>query len=100
MLHVKRMSQQPRDLKTCGIIPAALAGIAFIVIAGGGLGEETAFRGFLFDRLGKMLGHGVPAKICIVLITSAVFAAFHFLDQGIAGVEQAVFTGLIFGSIS
>jgi membrane protease YdiL (CAAX protease family) len=79
--------------------PAALAGMAFIVIFGGGFGEETVFRGFLFERFGKLLGHGVPARICIVVVTSAVFAGFHFFDQGIAGAEQAAFTGLVFGSI-
>ena len=79
--------------------PVALAGMALIVIAGGGFGEEIVFRGFLFERLGKLFGPGAVAKTCIVLITSALFAAAHLYDQGIPGAEQAAFTGLIFGSI-
>jgi membrane protease YdiL (CAAX protease family) len=35
---------------------AALPGMLFAIIAGAGFGEETVFRGFLFERLGKLLG--------------------------------------------
>jgi membrane protease YdiL (CAAX protease family) len=79
--------------------PLALAGMALTVIVIGGFGEETVYRGFLFERLGKLLGSGAVAKTCIVLITSVVFALSHLYDQGIPGAEQAVFTGLVFGSI-
>jgi len=79
--------------------PPALAAMALTVIFSAGFGEETVFRGFLFERLGKLLGSGPAATICIVLVTSALFAALHFFDQGRAGVEQAVFTGLVFGSV-
>ncbi len=34
-----------------------------------------------------------------MLITTAVFASGHWWDQGLPGVEQAVFTGLVFGGI-
>src|SRR6266581_2796401 len=37
---------------------AALPGILFAVIIGAGFGEETVFRGYLFERLGKLLGPG------------------------------------------
>ncbi len=79
--------------------PVALAGTALTVIVIGGFGEETVYRGFLFERLGKVLGSGAVAKTCIVLITSGLFAISHLYDQGIPGAEQAVFTGLIFGSV-
>ena len=78
---------------------AALPFVLFVVIIGGGFGEETVYRGFLFERLGKLLGTSTRAKIAIVLITTAVFASGHWWDQGLAGVEQAVFTGLVFGGI-
>ena len=39
------------------------------------------------------------AKTAIVVATSAVFALAHYPDQGLAGVEQAAFTGLAFGGI-
>jgi len=78
---------------------AALPFVLFVVIIGGGFGEETVYRGFLFERLGKLLGTSTRAKIAIVLITTAVFASGHWWDQGLPGVEQAVFTGLVFGGI-
>jgi membrane protease YdiL (CAAX protease family) len=78
---------------------AALPYILYAVIIGGGFGEETLYRGFLFERLGKLLGTSGRAKIAIVLITTALFAAAHYPDQGIPGVEQAFFTGLVFGGI-
>jgi membrane protease YdiL (CAAX protease family) len=78
---------------------AALPGILFALIAGAGFGEETVFRGFLFERLGKLLGHGASARIAIVLLTSAFFAALHYPVQGLAGAEQAMVTGLAFGGI-
>ena len=78
---------------------AALPYVLYAVIIGGGFGEETVFRGFLFERLGKLLGASGRAKVAIVLSTTTLFAAAHYPDQGIPGVEQAVFTGLVFGGI-
>jgi membrane protease YdiL (CAAX protease family) len=63
-----------------------------------GFGEETVFRGYLFNRIGKFLkGRGSTALI--VLITSAWFAFGHYSNQGWVGVEQAAITGLVFGTI-
>jgi membrane protease YdiL (CAAX protease family) len=76
------------------MLPAAI--FAMLVA---GFGEETVFRGFLFERLGKLFGSGFGAKASIVLLTAAVFALAHYPDQGLAGVEQATFTGLAFGTI-
>jgi membrane protease YdiL (CAAX protease family) len=39
------------------------------------------------------------AKVSIVLLTSALFAQGHYSDLGLAGVEQAMITGLVFGTI-
>ena len=78
---------------------AALPGILFAVVVGGGFAEETFFRGYLFERGRKVLGTGKAATIAMVLVTSALFAAGHYADQGIAGTEQAAVTGLVFGSI-
>src|SRR5665213_3420348 len=64
-----------------------------------GFGEETVFRGFLFERLGKLLDSGTRAKVIIVLVSTALFALAHLPDQGLPGAEQAVFTGLAFGTI-
>jgi membrane protease YdiL (CAAX protease family) len=78
-----------------GALPAILAA----VIIGAGFGEETVFRGYMFERLGKLFGSGAAAKAAIVLLTSAVFALAHYHDQGIAGSEQAAITGFVFGAI-
>jgi uncharacterized protein len=78
--------------------PAMLPG-AVLTMAAAGFGEETVFRGFLFERLGKLFGPGVAARVAIVLITTALFAALHYSDQGWAGVEQAIFTGSVFGVV-
>jgi hypothetical protein len=78
---------------------AALPGMILTMLVVAGFGEETFFRGYLFERLGKLLGHSRAAKIATVLLTSAGFASLHYFDQGFAGVEQATFTGLVFGTI-
>jgi membrane protease YdiL (CAAX protease family) len=78
---------------------AALPAMIYAVTAGAGFGEETVFRGYLFERLGKLLGAGVASKVAIVLLTSALFAAVHYPAQGLAGTQQAAIVGLVFGSI-
>jgi CAAX protease family protein len=79
--------------------PAALPAMLFLMIFVGGWGEETLYRGWMFERLGKLLGASVWAKTAIVVLTSVVFALPHSVDQGIAGVEQALITGSVFGTI-
>jgi uncharacterized protein len=64
-----------------------------------GFGEETVFRGFMFERLGKLLGTGTGAKTAAVLITSTWFGLAHWGFQGLPGVEQATIVGVIFGGI-
>lgn len=77
---------------------AALPVAAWAMLVAG-FGEETVFRGYMFERLGKLLGPGRSAKIAIVLITSTLFGLAHYVGQGLTGVEQAILTGLIFGTI-
>jgi len=64
-----------------------------------GCAEETIYRGFVFERLGKLLGSGALASAAIVLFTSAWFGYDHYAVQGLAGVEQATIVGLVFGTI-
>jgi membrane protease YdiL (CAAX protease family) len=78
---------------------AALPGMLYAVILGAGFGEETVFRGWAFERFGKLLGPGVRSKALIVLVTSAWFGMDHYPLQGIAGVQQATIFGLVFGTI-
>ena len=78
---------------------AALPGMVLALIFSGGFAEETLYRGYLFERLGKLIGPKAGARAAIVAITSALFAIAHYHEQGVAGVEQAAITGLAFGSI-
>jgi len=71
----------------------------FTMIVTAGFGEETFYRGWMFERLGKLFGQSSAAKIAIVLVTSILFASIHYPEQGLPGVEQAFVTGLIFASI-
>jgi membrane protease YdiL (CAAX protease family) len=77
----------------------ALPEMVFGVVVGSGFGEETVFRGFLFERLGKLLGTSAVAKSFAVLITGLLFGAIHYPVQGLAGAEQAAIVGLVFGAI-
>jgi membrane protease YdiL (CAAX protease family) len=52
---------------------AALPGMVFAVTVGAGFGEETLFRGYMFERLGKLFGSCVGAKTSIVLLTAGWF---------------------------
>ena len=76
-------------------LPAAIYGM----IVGAGFGEETVFRGYLFERLGRLLGRRRPATVLVVPITSLGFGAAHYAGQGSTGVEQATIVGLVFGTI-
>ena len=78
---------------------AAVPAMLFTIIVGAGFGEESLFRGFAFERLGKLMGTNALAKVAIVLITSAIFAGLHYPEQGLSGTEQAAITGLVFGTV-
>lgn len=78
---------------------AALPGAVFTMIVRAGFGEETVFRGYLFERFGKLFGSSGWAKTLIVLLTSGLFGVAHYSTQGLAGVEQATIVGLVYGTI-
>jgi uncharacterized protein len=78
---------------------AAIAGTLFAMIVSAGFGEETLFRGYMFERLGKLLGSGASTKASIVLVTSLLFGLAHYSVQGLAGAEQATIVGVVFGTI-
>ncbi len=77
---------------------AAIPGILLTIFLAG-FGEEILFRGYLFERLKKLLGPGVAAGALIVLVTSVWFGMNHFFFLGLAGVENAAIAGLVFGTI-
>ena len=78
---------------------AALPGMLLTLIIVAGFGEETVFRGWMFERLGKLFGPSAWARTLTVLVTSTWFGLLHYKVQGLAGVEQAIVTGLAFGAI-
>jgi len=78
---------------------AALPGMILTMIVVSGFGEETLYRGYLFERLTKLLGTGAGVRLTIILLTSAWFALLHYPEQGVPGVEQAALTGLAFGGM-
>jgi membrane protease YdiL (CAAX protease family) len=78
---------------------AALPWMIYTLIVSAGVGEETFFRCWMFERVGKIFGASAWAKTLIVLLTSALFASAHYSVQGLPGVQQAMITGLAFGTI-
>jgi len=72
--------------------------IAFVVLSGG-FAEEVFYRGYLFERFGALLGSSKQALAAAIVFSTALFAAAHYSDQGLAGVQQAVITGLVFGGL-
>jgi uncharacterized protein len=78
---------------------AALPAMLFLMIVVAGFGEETFYRGWMFERLGKVLGTSGWAKAAMVVLTTTGFASLHYHDQGIPGVEQALITGTVFGTV-
>jgi uncharacterized protein len=79
--------------------PAAAVPFIYAVTIGAGFGEETIFRGYLFERLGKLLGQSTVAKVVTVLLTAIFFGSLHYYVQGLAGVQQATIVGLVFGTV-
>lgn len=53
----------------------------------------------MFERLGRLLGPAMGAKILIVLLTAGWFGLAHYPVQGLAGAEQATIVGLVFETI-
>lgn len=78
---------------------AAIPGMLYAIIIGAGFGEETLFRGFLFERLGKLFGSSAKARALIVLLTAGLFGLAHYFEQGVPGVQQGLVVGLAFGAV-
>jgi len=77
-----------------GLLPVAIYAMLMA-----GFAEETVFRGYAFERLGKLLGNGAWAKLAMVLSTSLWFGAAHLHDQGVSGATQAAIVGLVLGTL-
>jgi membrane protease YdiL (CAAX protease family) len=78
---------------------SALLPVAIYAMLNAGFAEETVFRGYAFERLGKLIGNGPWSKAAIVLATSAWFGVAHLPDQGVSGATQAAIVGLVLGTL-
>jgi CAAX protease family protein len=78
---------------------AALPGIIVTILVSASFGEEVFFRGYLFERLGRLFGTGKAARAGTILLSAVLFALAHYRGQGLPGVEQAAVTGLVLGGI-
>jgi membrane protease YdiL (CAAX protease family) len=78
---------------------AEIPWMLYVIVVGAGFGEETIFRGWAFERLGKLLGTAPWAKAVAILFTSAWFGHAHYSLQGMPGVENAAIVGLVFGTV-
>ena len=78
---------------------AAVPGMLYTMIVGAGFGEETVFRGYMFERLGKLFSSSASTRVFIVLLTATLFGLAHYSTQGVTGAAQALITGLVFGTI-
>jgi uncharacterized protein len=78
--------------------PGRAVFLVFYVLIGAALCEELVFRGYLLERLGKLLGGSTFAQIGAAILSTALFAALHF-QQGIAGIENAAVGGLIAAAV-
>jgi membrane protease YdiL (CAAX protease family) len=79
--------------------PAEVPWMLYVIIVGAGFGEETIFRGWAFERFGKLLGPAPWAKAVAVLFTATWFGHAHYGFQGMPGVQNAFVVGLVFGAV-
>jgi membrane protease YdiL (CAAX protease family) len=74
-----------------------LISIVYMVVSAG-ICEEIVYRGYMFERLGRLLGDGIAARLLIVAVSSLVFGLVHY-DQGFYSVLNGGIGGLMFGAI-
>jgi membrane protease YdiL (CAAX protease family) len=77
---------------------AALPGLIAYMVVVAGFGEEIISRGFMFDRLGHLLGTSRNARIAAVLITSVIFGVAHYPEQQWIGAAHAFIVALMVGT--
>ena len=78
---------------------AALLPHAIWAMLVAGWAEETVYRGFLFERLQKIMKQRKGRMFLIVLITALWFGFAHLPMQGLYGALHGFILGLVFGAI-
>jgi membrane protease YdiL (CAAX protease family) len=69
-----------------------LLGLSWTLAA---VGEELAFRGYLFTRVTDLVGTGALGVVVAVLLSSIAFALLH-TEQGVVGVLITFFDAIFF----
>ena len=59
------------------------------------LGEEVAYRGFVFTRVRDVVGNGLAGTVAAVVLSSVLFGLVH-TEQGAIGVIVTFFDALLF----
>lgn len=77
--------------------PEAALGLAALAVVAG-FGEETYFRGYLFERIGAWLGENWFGAAVAIVLSSALFGVLHF-QQGMLGIVNATIVGVITGAV-
>ncbi len=63
------------------------------------VGEELLLRGFILDRIAKVVGSStIPAMLIAIILQAAIFGAFH-AHQGLGGVLLTGSAGLVLGLV-
>ena len=70
-----------------------------LIVLTAGATEETVYRGYAFERLGKILGSSRWAKVLMIFFTSVWFGWVHYPNRGVDAVEQAAIVGAVFATI-
>jgi len=78
--------------------PAAVAQLVPYILVSAAVGEEILYRGYPFERLGKLLGGGASAKIVAIVVTAVLFGLAHLSGQGRDGAIQGAIVGVLFGA--
>jgi len=64
----------------------------------GAVGEEIVYRGYLMNRVAKVLHETKAAWLLSLILVSIVFGCGH-LDQGATGMIENVWNGLLLGAL-
>jgi membrane protease YdiL (CAAX protease family) len=74
--------------------PRRVLFLIFYMIVGAGFCEELFFRGYVIERLGRLMGRRPMAQFAIVVLSAAFFGVLHY-QQGLAGIENATIGGVL-----
>lgn len=76
-----------------GNLPYLLRALTMVLLVAA-LGEELFYRGYVFNRLGELLGGTQPAWWAAAVLSSVVFGLAHYY-QGVNGMITTGVTGFI-----